>query len=64
VWSYGNPVERFTLIKGYLAFYPQRMSACHVDAERVQANDGGFYGGWITSKIVGPFKGGAGSADW
>jgi uncharacterized protein (DUF427 family) len=64
VWSYSTPTERFTAIKGYLAFYPQRMSACYVDDERVQANEGGFYGGWITSKVVGPFKGGAGSAGW
>ena len=64
VWSYGDPIERFAMIKGHLAFYPQRMSACYVDDERVQANEGGFYGGWITSKIVGPFKGGAGSAGW
>lgn len=63
-WSYANPVERFAPIKGYLAFYPQHMDACFVDGERVQANEGAFYGGWITSKIVGPFKGGPGSAGW
>jgi uncharacterized protein (DUF427 family) len=64
VWSYSSPIERFGPIKGYLAFYPQRMTACYVDGERVQANEGGFYGGWITSKVVGPFKGAAGSAGW
>jgi len=64
VWSYGSPVERFAPITGYLAFYPQRVDACFVDGELVQANEGGFYGGWITSKIVGPFKGGPGSAGW
>jgi uncharacterized protein (DUF427 family) len=64
VWSYSAPVERFGDITGYLAFYPQRMDGCFVDDERVQANDGSFYGGWITSKVVGPFKGGAGSASW
>lgn len=64
VWSYSNPTERFSAIKAYLAFYPQRMGACYVDGEQVQVNEGGFYGGWITSKIVGPFKGGAGSAGW
>jgi uncharacterized protein (DUF427 family) len=64
VWSYSSPTDRFLPIKDYLAFYPQRMSACFVDGERVQANEGGFYGGWITSKIVGPFKGGPGSAGW
>jgi uncharacterized protein (DUF427 family) len=64
VWSYGSPAARFADIKGHLAFYPQKVDACYVDDERVQANEGAFYGGWITSKVVGPFKGGAGSADW
>ena len=64
VWSYGTPVERFAAITDHLAFYPQKVDACFVDDDRVQANDGGFYGGWITSKIVGPFKGGPGSAGW
>lgn len=64
VWSYASPVERFQAIKDHLAFYPQRVDACFVDEERVQANEGGFYGGWITSDIVGPFKGGPGSAGW
>jgi uncharacterized protein (DUF427 family) len=64
VWSYSAPTPRFAAIKDHLAFYPQRVDACFVDDERVQANEGGFYGGWITSNIVGPFKGGAGSAGW
>jgi len=64
VWSYRDPVDRFRPIKDHLAFYPQHMGACFVDGERVQPNEGSFYGGWITSKIVGPFKGGAGSAGW
>ena len=59
-----SPTERFLPIKDHLAFYPQRVDACYVDDEQVQANDGSFYGGWITSKIVGPFKGGAGTAHW
>jgi uncharacterized protein (DUF427 family) len=64
VWTYRDPVEAFAPIKDHLAFYPQRVDACFVDGERVQANDGSFYGGWITSRVVGPFKGGAGSAHW
>jgi uncharacterized protein (DUF427 family) len=63
-WSYPAPTPRFAGIAGYLAFYPQRVDACFVDDERVQANDGTFYGGWITSKVVGPFKGGPGSWGW
>lgn len=63
-WAYARPTERFRTITGHLAFYPQRVDVCSVDGDVVQANEGGFYGGWITSKIVGPFKGGAGSAGW
>ncbi len=64
MWSYDRPAERFAAIAGYLAFYPQRVDACFVDDEVVQCNDGSFYGGWITSKVVGPFKGGVGTAGW
>jgi uncharacterized protein (DUF427 family) len=64
VWSYSSPIDRFRAITGYLAFYAQRMDACYVDGEHVRANEGAFYGGWITSKIVGPFKGAEGTAGW
>jgi hypothetical protein len=40
------------------------MEACYVDGERVQAQDGDFYGGWITGGIVGPFKGRPGTVGW
>jgi uncharacterized protein (DUF427 family) len=63
-WRYDRPTERFAPITGHLAFYPQKADACWVDDEQVAANEGGFYGGWITSKVVGPFKGGAGTAGW
>jgi hypothetical protein len=63
-WSYQRPVDRFAAIGGFLAFYPQRVDECSVDGERVQSNEGSFYGGWITSDIVGPFKGGTGTAHW
>lgn len=63
-WSYKSPAKSFAVIRGYLAFYPSRMDACYVDGEPVQAQSGDFYGGWITSEIVGPFKGGAGSWGW
>jgi hypothetical protein len=51
-------------IRDALAFYPAPMDACYVDDERVVAQPGGFYGGWITSDIVGPFKGETGTAGW
>jgi hypothetical protein len=30
----------------------------------VAFQEGDFYGGWITSRIVGPYKGGPGTAGW
>lgn len=63
-WFYPDPTPEFEPIKNYVAFYPSRMDACFVDGERVQAQEGDFYGGWITKDIVGPFKGGAGSLGW
>lgn len=50
--------------KNYVAFYPGKMDACFVDGERVQAQPGDYYGGWITSAIVGPLKSGSGTAGW
>ena len=63
-WFYPNPSINFAEIKNYLAFYPSKMDFCYVDEERVKAQEGDFYGGWITSDIVGPFKGGAGTMGW
>ena len=63
-WYYPEPTPAFEPIRDYVAFYPSEMDACWVDGERVQAQPGDFYGGWITSDIVGPFKGGAGSLGW
>lgn len=63
-WYYPNPTAPFRNVKDYLSFYPQPMDRCLVDGEVVQPQPGGFYGGWITSDIVGPFKGGAGTLSW
>ncbi|MEM1251593.1 MAG: DUF427 domain-containing protein [Cyanobacteria bacterium P01_H01_bin.21] len=63
-WCYPTPTERFASIADYVAFYPSAMDTCYVDDEQVQAQTGDFYGGWITSDIVGPFKGGAGTWGW
>jgi len=64
VWRYPQPTERFADIQDCIALYPSKMDACYVDDEQVQAQAGDFYGGWITSDIVGPFKGGAGTWGW
>lgn len=63
-WSYDAPSPRFAPIAGYVAFSPARMDACLVDGEVVVPQEGGFYGGWITSRVVGPFKGGPGTRGW
>lgn len=63
-WSYAEPTQGFELLKDKLAFYAGRVDACYVDEERVEAQDGDFYGGWATSDVVGPFKGGLGTWGW
>jgi uncharacterized protein (DUF427 family) len=63
-WFYPKPNPNFAAIADYVAFYPSRMDACFVDGERVAAQLGDFYGGWITSAIVGPFKGEIGTWGW
>ena len=63
-WTYRDPVPAFAELRDAVAFYPGRMDACFVDDERVAAQAGDFYGGWITSEIVGPFKGEPGTSGW
>lgn len=61
-WSYPNPTKPFAGIKDHIAFYC--LDACYVGEERVTPQPGRFYGGWITSRVVGPFKGEPGSEWW
>lgn len=63
-WYYPNPSRGFEPIAGYVSVYPGRMDRCTVDGETVTPQEGGFYGGWITANIVGPFKGGTGTWGW
>ena len=63
-WSYPDPTHDFVLIADHLAFYASKVDACWVGDERVTPQDGDFYGGWITDRIVGPFKGAAGTRGW
>lgn len=63
-WCYPDPAPGYAAIRDAVAFYPALMDACYVDDELVVPQPGGFYGGWITSDIVGPFKGGPGSWGW
>ncbi|HTY71384.1 MAG TPA: DUF427 domain-containing protein [Actinomycetes bacterium] len=63
-WSYPDPRPGYERLRDHLAFYPGRVDACFVDDEPVLAQEGDFYGGWITSDVVGPFKGGEGTRGW
>ena len=63
-WTYTAPTAAFVDLAHYVAFYAQRVDACFVGDEQVVPQPGGFYGGWITSKVVGPFKGIPGSWGW
>lgn len=63
-WAYADPLAPYAAILGHLAFYPGLMDACYVDDELAQPQPGGFYGGWITHDIVGPFKGEPGTWGW
>lgn len=63
-WTYRRPTPDFTAIADHWAFYAQLLDECWVDDERVEPNEGMFYGGWITANVTGPFKGGPGTAHW
>lgn len=63
-WFYPTPSPGFEALEGLVSLYPGRMDACEVDGETVVPQEGGFYGGWITSRVVGPFKGAPGTTGW
>ena len=60
-WTYPEPVDA---LAGHVAVMPGLVDACFVDGERVRPQEGGFYGGWVTDRVVGPFKGGPGTWGW
>jgi uncharacterized protein (DUF427 family) len=62
-WSYPRPLAGAERIADCVAFYPSALD-CRVGGARVTAQPGGFYGGWITPELVGPFKGDPGSSGW
>ena len=63
-WSYPNPSRSFAMLRDQVAFYASAFDRCSVDGETVEPQPGGFYGGWITSAVAGPFKGIPGSRLW
>ncbi|WP_394770422.1 DUF427 domain-containing protein [Lacisediminihabitans sp.] len=63
-WFYPRPTPGFESLADRVAVYPSAMDSCEVAGERVTAQAGDFYGGWITSRVVGPFKGEPGTLGW
>jgi hypothetical protein len=63
-WSYPDPTPGFAPIRDAVAVMAGMVDRCTVNGEIVTPQPGGFYGGWITSWVRGPFKGGPGSAGW
>jgi uncharacterized protein (DUF427 family) len=63
-WTYPSPTSGFEALRGHVAVMPGSVDACTVDGEVVRPQEGGFYGGWVTSRVVGPFKGGPGTWGW
>jgi uncharacterized protein (DUF427 family) len=63
-WYYPNPASPYGALRDHVALYAGAMDACLVNGERVEPQPGGFYGGWVTSAVSGPFKGIPGSQGW
>lgn len=63
-WTYPEPLGAAAVLRDHVALYPGRMDRCLVDGVPATPQPGGFYGGWITPKVTGPFKGGPGTVGW
>ncbi len=63
-WTYREPSAGFEQLRDHIALYPAAMDRCSVDGEIVRPQEGGFYGGWVTGAVVGPFKGAPGTPGW
>jgi len=63
-WTYQRPTAGFEVIAGAIAVMPGLVDRCTVDGEVVEPQPGGFYGGWITGRVRGPFKGAPGTRGW
>ncbi len=63
-WAYPDPLPPFEALRDHVSFYPGRVDACFLGDERVRPQPGPFYGGWVTSNLVGPFKGEPGTEGW
>ncbi|MBK4346105.1 DUF427 domain-containing protein [Lacisediminihabitans changchengi] len=63
-WFYPSPSAGYEQLVDRVAVYPSAMDSCEVAGETVTPQAGDFYGGWITSRVVGPFKGEPGTLGW
>ena len=63
-WAYRDPKPGYEVLRDHIAFYCAPMDACFVGDERARPQPGGFYGGWITDGVIGPFKGEPGTEGW
>lgn len=63
-WTYPHPTMGFEVLVEHIAVMPAAVDRCTVDGGTVQPQAGGFYGGWITERVVGPFKGEPGTRGW
>jgi uncharacterized protein (DUF427 family) len=63
-WWYPEPDDRYPELVDRVAVYAGPFDLVTLDGERVSPQPGGFYGGWVTPDVVGPFKGDPGSWGW
>lgn len=63
-WSYPDPTADFAMLRDHIAFYAAPFDRCEVAGELVRPQPGGFYGGWVTDDLAGPFKGQPGTEWW
>jgi uncharacterized protein (DUF427 family) len=63
-WTYPDPTAAFAVLKDHIAFYASAFERCLIDKKAASPQPGGFYGGWITDDVKGPFKGVPGSRFW
>ncbi len=63
-WTYPHPASGYEVLRDHISFYPGRVDAAWLGDERVTAQEGDFYGGWVTAELTGPFKGGPGTTGW
>ena len=63
-WWYPQPSRHYPQLHDRVAVYAGPLDEVTLGGERVTPQPGGFYGGWITSELTGPFKGGPGTHGW